>query len=207
MKIEGSGEITRVMLLVLVVGALLAGSFWTLLPFLSGLIWATTIALATWPALVGIQRAAFGKRWLAVLIMTLLVSLAFIVPFALAVSTVLDAADRSPAVIKEFLAHGLGIPPDWVAKIPLVGNKVDERWRELSAGGPTALVEVVQPYARSAATWALAATGGFGRMLVLILLTVAILAILYGQGEIAARGTLAFANRLGGETGERVMIL
>src|SRR5215831_6007576 len=208
MKTEGvNDDVTRIMLLVLVVGVLLGGSFWTLLPFLSGLIWATTIALATWPALIRIQRLVMGKRWLAVLIMTLLVSLAFIVPFVLAVSTVLDAADRSPALIKEFLAHGLGAPPDWIANIPLVGNKLDTEWRELSAGGPTALIDAVQPYARSAATWAIAATGGFGRMLVLILLTVIIVAILYAQGEVAAKGTLAFAYRLGGETGERIMTL
>jgi predicted PurR-regulated permease PerM len=44
-------------------------------------------------------------------------------------------------------------------------------------------------------------------MLVLIALTILLVAILYSQGETAARGALAFARRLGGETGERTMRL
>src|SRR5712671_2553110 len=207
MKLEAANDVTRTMLLVLVIGALIAGSVWTLLPFFSCLIWGTTIALATWPALIRMQRLAFGRRWLAILIMTILVSLAFVVPFALAVNTVLDAADRIPAIVKEFLTRGLGAPPDWIAKLPLIGARITEEWQKLNAGGPDALVHAVQPYARLAATWALAATGGFGKMLVLILLTVVIVAILYAQGETAARGTLAFADRLGGETGKQVLIL
>ena len=40
-----------------------------------------------------------------------------------------------------------------------------------------------------------------------ILLTVALVAILYAQGEIAARGALAFGYRLGGERGMELMRL
>jgi predicted PurR-regulated permease PerM len=207
MKPEASSDITRTMLFVLVIGALLAGSFLTLLPFFSGLIWATTIAVATWPALLRLQRLTRGRRFLAAAIMTLLILLAFIVPFVVAISTLLDAANRSPAVMKDFLAHGLGPPPEWIAKIPVLGRQVADKWQTISDGGPEALTAFVQPYARSAAAWAIAATGGFGRIIVLILLTVVLVAILYAQGETAARGTLAFAHRLGGETGERTMHL
>src|SRR4029453_10387359 len=98
MQADRSTDITRIVLFVLVICALLAGSVWTLLPFLSALIWATTIAVATWPVLLRLQRLTGGRRSLAVAIMTLLVLLAFIVPFALAISTVLDAAQRSPTV-------------------------------------------------------------------------------------------------------------
>ena len=206
MPSERSSDITRIVLFVLVIGALLAGSFWTLLPFLSGLIWATTIAIATWPLLQRLQRLT-GRRSFAVAIMTVLVLLAFIVPFALAVSTVLDAASRSPAVMNDFLAHGLGPPPEWVAKVPILGQRVAERWQAIAAGGPEALQAFVQPYAYSAATWAIAATGGFSRTLILVLLTLFLVAILYVNGEMAARGALAFARRLGGETGERTIRL
>ena len=206
MPSERSSDITRIVLFVLVIGALLAGSFWTLLPFLSGLTWATTIAIATWPLLQRLQRLT-GRRSFAVAIMTVLVLLAFIVPFALAVNTLLDAASRSPAVMNDFLAHGLGPPPEWVAKVPILGQRVAERWQAIAAGGPEALQAFVQPYAYSAATWAIAATGGFGRTLILVLLTLFLVAILYANGETAARGALAFARRLGGETGERTIRL
>jgi predicted PurR-regulated permease PerM len=207
MRDEEPGDITRVVLFVLVIGTLLLGSLWTLLPFLSGMIWATTIAVATWPLLLRLERATGGRRPLAVALMTTIVLLVFIVPFALAVSTLLDAAGRSPAVMKDFLTQGLGPPPAWIADIPVVGRQWTDRWQTVAAGGPDALTEALQPYGRSAAAWAIAATGGFGRIVVLILLTLLLVTIFYSQGETAARGVLAFAHRLGGETGERTVRL
>ena len=207
MRSEPSGDITRIVLFVLVIGTLLAGSFWTLLPFLSGLIWATTIVVATWPALLQLERLAGGRRWLAVAMMTLAVMLAFIVPFALAISTLLDAAARSPAVMADFLARGVGPPPAWIAQIPVIGHPLAEKWQTVAAGGPDALAAAVLPYASSAAAWAIAATGGFGRTILLVLLTLVLVVILYASGETAARGVLAFAHRLGGETGERTVRL
>jgi predicted PurR-regulated permease PerM len=194
------------MLFVLVIAALLAGSFWTLVPFLSGLIWATTIAVATWPVLMRFQQLT-GRRSLAVAIMTGLVLLTFIAPFAFAISTLLDAANRSPTVVNDFLADGIGPPPPWIEDVPLVGERLAAQWQTTAAGGPEALRAVVQPYARSAAAWAIAATGGLGRTVVLILLTVVLVAIFYARGEVAAGGALAFARRLGGDTGERTMRL
>jgi predicted PurR-regulated permease PerM len=61
------------------------------------------------------------------------------------------------------------------------------------------------PYASSAAAWAIAAAGSSGRTLVLVLVTLALVPILYVQGETAAHGALAFGRRLGGETGERTI--
>jgi predicted PurR-regulated permease PerM len=207
MRAEGPSDITRIILFVLVIGTLLVASLWTLLPFLSGMIWATTIAVATWPLLLRLERATGGRRAVAVAAMTLLVLTVFIVPFVLAISTVLDAAARSPAVMSDFLTKGLGPPPGWIEGLPVVGRQMADRWQAVAAGGPEALAEVLQPYGRSAAAWAIAATGGIGRLLVLILLTVVLVTILYSSGETAARGVLAFAHRLGGETAERTVVL
>jgi predicted PurR-regulated permease PerM len=154
-----------------------------------------------------LERLVGGRRSLAATIMTLLVLLAFIVPFALAVSVLFEAAQQSPAVISDFLSHGLGPPPQWVSDLPWVGDSLAAQWQTLSAGGPEALTALVQPYAGTAAAAAIAATGGFGRTAVLVLLTILLIGILYAQGETAAGGALAFARRLGGDTGERAMIL
>ena len=202
-----STDITRTLLLVLVIGVLLVGSFWTLLPFLSAMIWAATIVIATWPVLLRLERFTGGRRSLAAGSMTLLVLLAFIVPFGVAMSTLLDAAQQSPALIADFLAHGLRPPPEWIAKIPWVGPDLADRWQSVSSGGTDALRALVQPYAGTAAAVAIAATGGVGRAVVLVLLTVILVGLLYSKGEIVAGGALAFAHRLGGDTGERAIIL
>lgn len=207
MRFEETSDITRIVLWVVVVGMLLAGSFLTLLPFLSGLIWATTIAVATWPALIRLERVLWGRRSLAVAAMTLLVAMAFILPFAVAISTLVDAATRSPAVMNDFLARGLGPPPAWIGDLPVIGRRLMAEWQTIAAGGPDALATAVQPYAVAAAGWALGATGGLGRTIVLVLVTLILVPILYAQGETAARGALAFAHRLGGASGERTLIL
>src|SRR5262245_25496109 len=139
MQSETSTDITRVVLFVLVIGVLMLGSAATLLPFMSGIIWATTIAVATWPLLLRVQQLAWGRRGLAVAIMIFVVLLVFIVPFVLAVGALFDAAQRSPAVMRDFLARGLGPPPEWIAHIPLVGRALAERWQAIASGGPEAL--------------------------------------------------------------------
>jgi predicted PurR-regulated permease PerM len=207
MPSDSSTDLTRIVIFVLVIAILLLGSAWTLLPFLSAAIWATTIAVATWPTLLQLQRLAWGRRWVAVAIMTLVVLVIVMAPLALAISVLVDAAYRSPSVIQDFLAHGLGPPPRWIASIPLLGKSISEEWQAIAASGTEGLTAAVQPYARSAASWAIAATGGIGRTLVLILLTVVLLAILYARGDTAARGVLAFARRLGGDTAERTVHL
>jgi len=204
--VKPASDITRSVLLVLFIAVLIAGSFWTLLPFLGGLIWAATVVIATWPLLLRL-RAKTGKPWLAVLIMTGVTLLAVILPFGYAVSTLLDIAHRGPEVLGEIFTRGLGPPPEWLGRIPAVGNELVAKWQELAAGGRDALVEAARPYAGAAAHWAISVTGGIGVVAVNILLTIILVAILYTQGEIAARGALAFGFRLGGERGMEVMRL
>ena len=207
MRPAPSGDITRIVLLVLVIGLLLVGSFWTLLPFLGAMIWAVTIAVATWPLLMLVQRKTGGRRWVAVVIMTLLILLAFVAPAWVAVSAVADAASRSPSLVQDFTVRGLGDPPGWIRDLPLVGERVTARWQEIAAGGPQALADFVRPYARGAAAWALSVTGGIGRLVVQFLLILVLTAIFYAQGETAARGALAFGRRIGDDRGERTIRL
>jgi predicted PurR-regulated permease PerM len=207
MKPTPSGDVTRVVLLVLFIGLLIVGSFWTLLPFLGALIWAATIAVATWPLLMLVQRKTGGRRAVAVVVMTALILLAFIVPLWLAISALLEAAGRSPAVVQDFMVRGLGEPPRWIASVPLVGERWTLRWQEVAAGGPEALADFVRPYARGAAARVVSFSGGIGRLVVHFLLILVLTVIFYSQGETAARGALAFGRRIGDERGERTIRL
>jgi predicted PurR-regulated permease PerM len=200
-----AGDVTRLVLLVLFIAMMLAGSLWTLLPFLGGLVWAATVVIATWPLLIRLR--ARTRPWVAVLIMTGLTLLAVILPFAYAVSTLLDVAHRGPELLGEYFTRGLGPPPDWLGKIPAVGKQLVAKWQEIATGGRDALIEAARPYVGAATHWLVSVTGGIGIVAVNILLTVALVAILYAQGETAARGALAFGYRLGGNRGMEVMRL
>jgi predicted PurR-regulated permease PerM len=201
------GDITRIVLMVLFIAILLAGSFWTLLPFLGGMIWAATVVIATWPLLLQLREKTGKRPWLAVALMTGVTLLAVILPFGFAVSTLLDVAHRGPEVLGDIFTKGLGPAPEWLGKIPVAGRELVEKWNEIAAGGRDGLIEAARPYMGAAAHWAISVTGGIGIVAVNILLTIVLVAIFYSQGEIAARGALAFGFRLGGERGMEVMKL
>ena len=86
-------DITRTILAVLFIGGLIAGSLWILLPFLPAVIWASMIAVATWPILLRVQGWLWGRRWLAVTALTSALLLLFVVPLSLAVGTIVANAD------------------------------------------------------------------------------------------------------------------
>src|SRR3954462_3568372 len=132
----GPPDFTRFVLVVLVIGALLTGSFLTLLPFVGGLIWAATIVVATWPMFLRLERATGGRRSITTTIMMIAVLLAFVVPLSAAIATLLDAANRSPSLVHDYVERGVGQPPQWLSAVPVLGPKLADRWQTLATGGP-----------------------------------------------------------------------
>ena len=202
-----SPDIIRITIVVLLTGLLLVASFWTMLPFLGSLVWATAIVVATWPLLLYVERMLGGRRSLATAVMTVFMLVIFVAPFWLAVASLMEASLEGIDLARAYLTHGLPPPPSWLTDIPVLGARVTGKWQALAAAGPEALTELLRPYARSAAAWMLTATGGFGGVLLHFLVTVIIAGILYARGELAAKGLLAFGRRVGGERGESMVRL
>lgn len=200
-------DITRTTLVVLIIGILIAGSLWTLLPFIGALVWATAIVVATWPLLLWVQRLAGGRRSVATAVMTAMVSIVFIVPFWVAIVALLDASAHAADIVRSYLATGLGPPPSWLPGIPFVGERMAVKWRELAAAGPNELTEAIRPYAQTVARDIVAIAGGTAGRVVHFLMTVILVGVLYAQGEKAAQGVVAFARRLGQERGEQAIVL
>lgn len=200
-------DLTRTFLVILIIAALIVGSLWTLLPFLGALLWATTVVVATWPLLMNVQRRVGGKRTPAAAVMTLLIVAVFLVPFGWAVTVLLDAGVQGVELVRAAGQRGLQPLPEWLVDIPWVGPRLDSRWQELIASGPQGVADALRPFAREAASWTIALTGGIGVVAVHFLLTVVIAGILYSRGEQAAAGVIAFARRLSADRGERVVRL
>ncbi len=200
-------DITRTTLAVLFICMLIAASFWILLAFLTSMLWATMIVIATWPLLLGIQRRLFGKRGLAVAVMTVVLLLVLIVPLSLAVSSILERSDDIANGVKSLATFTVPPPPDWLKSIPLIGKKLVSLWQNVAAMSAEEISAQVTPYAGKAVKWFVAQAGSFGMMLVQFLLTVIISAIMYSNGETAAAGIRKFAFRLAGRQGEEAVIL
>ena len=200
-------DLTRTFLVTLILAGLIATSLWTLRPFVSALIWATTIVVATWPLLRHVQRLLGGRRAAAVVLMTLVITTVFVVPFGMAVAVMLDFAVQGAELVKRVLEHGLPPLPHWMVSIPWIGQALDTQWRDLAATGPEGIADLLRPFARSAASWTLTVTGGAGVVAVHFLLTVVLAAILYAKGEVAGAGVVAFARRIGGDRAEETVRL
>jgi predicted PurR-regulated permease PerM len=202
-----SRDITRITLAVLFIGVLIAASFWIMRPFLLPLIWASTISIATWPIMLRLQAWLGGKRSLAVAGMTLALLLVFVIPFTLAILTILGHADQIVGFAKGFATYSLPPPPDWLGKLPLGGPKLNEAWQEVAAVGPGGVRARLLPYAGAIAKWLAEQAGTLGGMFVQFLLTVVISAVLFSTGEAAAQGVRRFARRLAGQHGEDAAVL
>src|SRR5574341_1077682 len=200
-------DLTRTMLQVLSLGALLGGTFWILQPFLLASIWATAIVVATWPLMIRAQAWLGGRRAPAVAAMTLALLLILVVPVSFAIVTIVQNADRIASWSKGLAVVGVPPPPDWVARLPLAGAKVATQWLEIAAAPREELAARLAPYASTLVGWFVAKVGSLGLMLVEFLLTVVLAALLFAQGEAAAQGVLRFARRLVGPPGEQVVRL
>ncbi len=200
-------DLTRTTLGVLLIAILIVGTFWILRPFLPSLLWAVMIVVATWPLMLRVQARLWGRRWLAVAAMTVTLLMVFVVPFFLAVGTIVGNMDRIADWAKSLRTLVLSAPPDWVARIPLAGPKLQVAWQEIASAGPEGWVARLTPYAGKMAQWFVSEAGNMGIMVVQFLLTVGIAAILYSKGEIAAGGMRHFVRRLAGPRGDEAVTL
>ena len=204
---EKHPDLTRTTLGVLLIAGLIAASFWILRPFLPAAIWATMIVVFTWPIMIRLQGWLWHRRAPAVVIMSLLLLMIFVLPFAFAASTIIVNTDRFVGWAQSLANFSLPPPPDWLAGLPLIGPKASALWAGATASHLEGLPARLAPYAGAVIRWFLGQAGGLGVMFLQFMLTVAFAAILYAYGESAAEGVLRFGHRLAGERGVQAVRL
>jgi len=193
-------DLARVTFGVLVIGCLLIASLWLLRPFLGPLIWATMLVVTSWPLMLRVQRLLWGRRSLAVLVMSLGLLGLVVAPLALAIVTIVANVDRISGWVKLATEFKLPeAPPPWLAKLPLVGDTIATFWVQGTALGLRDLLPRLLPYADDATRWFVGQVGGLGLLLFQFLLTVIIAAVMFASGEYAATLVRKTARRIGGE--------
>nr|WP_312437477.1 AI-2E family transporter YdiK [Achromobacter sp.] len=196
-----SVDIARVLLVIVMLLALMIGSLYVLRPFLPGLIWATTIVVATWPVLLSIQRHCGGRRWLATVAMLFILLFVIVLPLYQAISTLALHGGAIMSAVKSLPDYALLAPPSWIASIPLAGPRIAQEWQTLSDAGAGGLLARIEPYLTTAAHWLLGHAAIVGVFVMHMLITVIIAGILYSKGDTAADFARRFANRLAGQRG------
>lgn len=201
MNLRPPFDLARILLVVIILSALMVGSLYILNPFIPGLIWATTIVVATWPVMLAVQRRCGGRRWIASLIMLLMLLVVIVLPLYQAISTLALHGGAIMAAVKSLPEYALLAPPVWLHNIPIAGPRMALEWQTLSDAGAGGLLARLEPYITIAAHWLLSHAAIVGVFVMHMVITIIIAGILYNQGDKAAEVVSRFANRLAGQRG------
>ncbi len=199
-------DLPQIMFGVLFIALMTIASIWVVKPFILGFAWAGMIVIATWPVMIRIQSLLWGKRILAVMVMTILLILLFVLPIALLISSAVEnGAPLAKLASNPSLLH----LPDfaWLREIPLVGKSTYNGWHTLINSGGSALVAKVQPYIGQTAGWFVSQAANIGRFFLHCSLMLLFSALLYSRGESVGMGIRHFAVRLAGGRGDAAVVL
>lgn len=198
-------DIAQVLLSVLFLAIMIMACLWIVQPFILGFAWAGTIVIATWPVLLKLQKILWGRRSLAVLVMTLLLVLLFVIPVALLVNSIVDG---SGPLIHAVTGGDMTLPDlAWLNNIPLVGARLYAGWHSLLDMGGSAIMAKVRPYIGTTTTWFVGQAAHIGRFMMHCALMLLFSALLYWRGEQVAMGIRHFACRLAAKRGDAAVLL
>jgi predicted PurR-regulated permease PerM len=174
------------------------GCFAILRPFLSALLWAVILSFSTWPIYRRIERAAGGRKGLAASLMVGLVSAVLIGPLVLLGVSLAEDVTALIEMVRQLLSQGPPNPPTWVAKLPVVGSGIHDRWQAMAGSGAKLTAELTQ-YLLPLRDWALGGAAGLGGGILSLSLSVFIAFFFYRDGAALSDRLKAVFGRLGGE--------
>src|SRR6516165_3267606 len=101
-------------------------------PFISAALWAAILCFSTWPLFTRLTAELRGRRKLAALLATLLLSAIFVVPVAILASRITANTAEIIEASGKLIHEGPPASPAWVASVPIVGPRLAARWSVLS---------------------------------------------------------------------------
>lgn len=200
-------DLPRITFGVLFIGATLLACFWILGPFLPSIIWASTLVIASFPLMLRVQTALWHSRGLAVAVMTAALVLVFVIPFWLAIGTIVQHTTQIVDFVRNLETFRLPAPPAWLTALPVVGDKIRQTWENAADMGLRDLGPQLVPYAGRFTNWFVAEVGSLGLVFVQFLLTVVLAGVMFASGEQAAVLAVRFGRRLAGERGANAVLL
>jgi predicted PurR-regulated permease PerM len=204
---ENYDELIRRLAVILGIAAIAAVGVWIMAPFLPAILWAGTIAVATWPVLLRLQVMLGGRRWAATAALTLILTVGFFIPLLMVVGMIARHAGDAADLARDLSAKGLPPAPAWLDAMPVVGHRAAAEWTAVAALDAAAVQERLEPGLKLATRWLLGSAGSLLRLVVQVILAMAITALMYASGEKIASGLRAFFRRLGGEGAEALVPL
>ena len=188
-----------------IIGAavIIVGIFLVLLPFLSALLVAGVLAIASWPLYRRIHER-LGRRdtWAATLMMLLIIVLV-VIPIALLSGAAADQMPALVAIVKGWFADGLHVP-EQLKLIPLVGERIYEELTLLSTDRAE-MGALLQKALEPAGRLSVALVRVLGDGIIQLLLVTFIVFFYYRDGYRIAELIRRVASRLSGDMSPEVL--
>jgi predicted PurR-regulated permease PerM len=191
------------MLTLAVLALLIVGCFLVLQPFITALVWAAILCVTSWPLFSRLRKRFHRHDWLAALSMLLLITVVLFAPFVIVGTTIADNADAVAAWAKEVLSQGPPEPPDWIATLPLIGERLAAYWMTMAHDTPRLMGELRQ-YIEPARRIAVASGVTVAAALFQLALSILIAFFIFRDGDEIIGRLRAGIARLAGEHGGRL---
>jgi predicted PurR-regulated permease PerM len=91
------------------------------------------LTASSWPLYRRLVKLLGGRRTLAALLMALAMICVILLPFIIIGATLADNVKELRTATQRWMDAGPPAPPEWLAKVPVVGQKAAENWKALAA--------------------------------------------------------------------------
>jgi predicted PurR-regulated permease PerM len=174
-----------------------------ILPFLEPVIWGAIIAIAMHPFFEAVKRWVGNRNMLAAVLVTLLMLIILLLPTALLIQSLVEGIQSLAA---QFRDQTLLIPPPdpSVAGWPLIGKPISEIWLLASQSLESVITTYREPLSKLGLR-IIGPLGGFGKSLILFLVSVIIAGVFLVKAEASAAFVRRLIHRLAGERSEEVI--
>jgi predicted PurR-regulated permease PerM len=195
---SGTATLLERAIILLLFGGLLLGVLVILKPFVTAILFAAVLAVATWPLRAALVRAGLSRGLVGTLMALLGLALVGLPVVAIAPRLALRLAEVEQR-IQGVLATLSEVPPDWVSHMPLAGDRLAALWHQAArAGGNLNLL--LEPYAEWLRETMLDAAHALADSALQFLLAIVIAGMLWAKGEVLSETLHDVLRRLGGET-------
>lgn len=183
MTVRDPSSLTRIVLLWLLLGGLFVLAYMTLQWFIVPVVWALILAYTTWPIYARLRRALRGASTLSALLMTLLLTAAFVLPLLWLIGLLQNEFALAYQAVSDYLAEGPERLPGFVRDIPWIGEVLQQILGRM-AGDPEAMrAEALQLAQRWFGQLA-ELVGGVGRNAAKMGLAVLTVLFIYRDGDV-----------------------
>ena len=183
---------------IVAIGLLAVACLLVIQPFMSALMFAAILCYSTWPVYAWIVRLTNGRRTLAASLMTGLVTLVLIAPFAVVVATLADNVTNLTRMIRSIFDNGMPAPPAWLDRIPVAGAMIVEYWKAVAAGESDLFASLGQ-FTGPATEFALTVGAKLGTGVLELCLSVFVAFFLYRSGQEIMRRLATASEQIAGE--------